>query len=608
MPPDSVKAATPEELEITRIYRATGVFLWFDCLKDLGVRSPARGVFLIGHTLLRLPTVGSVPPDDHSSLREWIRGLLKRVTDVHGDSAIEPYSVLALRVARYIPWDPYEELAQLMAVECGSRALANLRRRNQVSHLGDDGLRDVATLFFQHRLRGALLSFDPQKGEGAEAAWLTTVLYRYALKFAFTDAHLQRTMDTIMDMADPAIEPEAVIESQAREQALKQLPLELKKLPDRPRLAVQLYFGLEGPPQKISDIARKLGTSSYFARSAVMSGLATLAVQLPAVGTFSSQEQDLARKVFVEGCLPKEAGSSLGMSSEQIRATSGHLMQKLRAGLRVRTSKGTKSETKEFEMSEPRDAGIDTIVQYLKERGGAHVDFIPDKRGTEIAVIGNYRIPVVTLYRASRKDPALEDRLRATMSADQLAHLITPDISEFRTDLPEDHDQWREALERSSSDSLANAETLFQLFLDRAAEIGFSVPADMLEGAIMNIRNSLGDVLQSLEQEMSWEMRTSGGARLQVRFMERGKRLEARWLDEQSGPKETIDLADLTRHGFELIGGFSQKTLDLLVETFGAALIEDVVGIPGLVFEARSGGAQEGSIVLRWQPPVMESP
>ena len=599
-------AARTTRLELTRIYRSAGVFSWFECLRQLGVASPVRAVHVIGHCLADV-SMGSLPrAHDTESLHRWISATLERGLKQYLHSDLEPLSVLGLRVAQVMYWNPFEDLAELMAVECSPSVLQNVRRRFQSRGMDVEypELHDLAALFANRHLRRALLSFDPVRGEGKESAWLSTVFYRYSLRHVLTTRRLRETFSVAFEPPDTSLAPDEIVERMAREEALEALPGALSSLSETQRHAVTLYFGIGNREHNLKEVARALETNIYFARLAITRGVGTLAAILGIAGLLGEDELRLARALFVDGLDVGAAAESLGLSAPEMRRRASRIGSKLRASLRARTLQTSiRLNQKEAMMLIHEEAfNAFDFVEKLKAK---RVTFDFNSLGEQVALIPGMARPirVVKIRQALDAHPALYESLSKEAERVDLSALFGLDASEVRTDLPHDFAEWEAILQDASASSLANAEPLFRLWIDEAAARGIELNEEDLNEAPRRIRDSLSAITPALEEVMPWEGRTTGNALLAVILGGRDSRAMCRWLDEQEHQQRKIDLYELAHHRLDMIGKFDREALDLLAECLLTALAQGAITIPGFSLKQQ---VSANELIFAWKPPVMK--
>lgn len=106
--------------------------------------------------------------------------------------------------------------------------------------------------------------------------------------------------------------PEPAVDASAVDRALADVRPELVA-------AVRLFFGLDGRPHSIRQIAAALQTTRYLARLAVIDGLVAIAARLEARGMLSDRELQAARAVLLEGREMEEAAQAIGLTRQQVR-------------------------------------------------------------------------------------------------------------------------------------------------------------------------------------------------------------------------------------------------------------------------------------------------
>jgi len=619
MQPRHIGSGSKSRTGLARIYRETGLFFWFNHLRRHGVTSPVRGLSLVGNCLADLERAEPPALDRMDEVRGWITSALDRTLARHGNTPLEPLAELAQRVPSAAGWDPFAELAELLSVECGGAAVRNVRRRLNAQGLNVSGefVYDLATVFVVNHLPQALLSFDPARGEGKETAWLTTVLYRHALRHALTERRVRVAFDVAFDVADTSAGPEELVERARWEEALRDLPRALDALPEASRRSLALYFGLDGRERSLRQVAAALGTSAYLARCAIVHGMAGLAVHLQASDVLDPQEREVARALFVEGQQPQAVAKALELSDRAVRNVAAAIGTKMRSALRTRTrSSPDVHDVKDAPMEHetiisPFEVVTDfgAVVEAVKRAPGG-VKLGLDDRGVWQAEIGSHHFAVSDLVQWLRANARLEEL--DPVAGDWLYAL------DRRTPHDEASPEWETVLEELSARWWINAEALARLWRERAEKEQVDLTREDLEGAEQRIQDSLSSVAGALTQEMPWSGRVEGVAHLRV-TVDDFEHATSAWLDPQQEPKTEMNFASLLRHRFGMIGNFKGRPRELFVPCVLEALAGSIVLLPNFYYGTRDwrdprihllrwaradGGAQRkaGLRIPEWAP------
>jgi DNA-directed RNA polymerase specialized sigma24 family protein len=561
------------------LYADFGLFVWAKGLAKRGSYSPARQVFLIGRTLASersshaLAASGGTPP------QSVVDAAIERGIARFASEQLVPLEQL------YLPaepaWDPHDALAELIVADCGAQAIRSVKGRLSSAGLGMGygELHDVSTAFVNAHLRAAVRSFDPVRGEGKEAAWLSTVLYRYALQHGLISRRLDSNFEAVLEVRDPAPSFEEREELKESERALRMLPGAIERLPKLQRNAIALYFGLSGREHAIKEVAQALDTNFYFARLAVVQGVVALAAELGAEGLLSQDDLKLARALFVEGEDAGDAARALGISRATVKSRMSQIGDKVKASLRQRT----------VVPSFPSDGGDTAMPQSPDVLSASLWRDLTTHRWRmerldlgEVVVIGEQTKEPVSVERARR---LLRDRVDELVAAggqieEDVARLFAPQGP--REDLSEEDAQWASLLQTAVQSSLQGVETLVQRWKEDAekAGVGFSLTdAELAE----RVRDSLATVTSALEQAMPRAGRRQGTAQLWIRFGKSEQDAVFGWVDvPEKG--EPMRLLPLIRHRLGFVGDFEGLGLDLLARCTVRGLQEGWAALPRFTF------------------------
>lgn len=579
------------------LYAQSGLFAWASSLDKRGSFSPARKVFVIGKTLgldearRTLTSAPSASPEtlieaaiDHGAIRFAHQDLVP---------------LAQLRLPAEPTWDPHDALAELMVADCGARAIRSVRSRLTSSGLGMgyDELHDVSTAFVNAHLRAAVKAFDPVRGEGKESAWLSTVLYRYALQHALLSRRLESNFDTAFEVADTAGSIEEQRASEIWDLALRKLPTAMERLPKAQQRAVALYFGLAGREHAMKEVADALDTNSYFARLAVTRGVVALAAGLGTEGLLTQDELKLARVLLVDGDDADTAARKLGMSRAAVKLQMSNLADRVKTSLRQRTVLPKSSQSSGDPAMTPSP---ELLATSLLHDLTAHSLKFERRDDGAIVVYGEHTKSPVTLAQVRRVLRRHLDELEAAGSEveEDVARLFAPDGP--RDDLSDEDRQWSGLLQDAVQSSLRAVEPLVQVWKAEARDA--DIPVELDDATLTErVRDSLATVTAALEQGMHRADRRRGEAQLWIRFGETERDATFGWFGE-SERSEAPRLLSLVRHRLGLVGDFEGAALDLLARCALRGLQEGWTNLPRF----RPAPSREGAdLTLTWTKPTL---
>jgi DNA-directed RNA polymerase specialized sigma24 family protein len=631
-------------LNAADLFRQTGIFFWHDCLRRAGRHyAPARAVYATAHCLQAcadepLPAQASARP-----VRHIVHTLLQRHLPAV-DNIILPPDVDSWGPAETQWWSARTYLGHLMSVQCGPYMLKNTWRR-----LSDHGisvdyleLNDLAALFANDHLSHAMRWFDPARGEGKEAPWITTVFFRFALPRVVSLRQSRVSFDLTFELADDSLTPERLLESRARQHLLERLRDQLARLPSVQQHALQHYFGFDEPECTLAEVASRLGCSLHFARLAVTSGLGALAGTLHADHLLEPDEVELARLLFAEGRDARSAAAVLGISTAEVHRRSKRLGAALRSALRARTtsakSRTTPSSREPAVFSEmttdlthPVDieARIERVVEALER----HVQMrreeprTADRLGLPVRLTGPDHDRVVQL-RGSHKDWLTQCQLRPFQAAlgvrvdlywrlEAAVHALQDDtlLASFfapqgaqleapgrRTDLPGDQGAWTALLDAALARHTVVAETVLRSWQD-SQDVG-TLPEEEQLGLIERVLASLAATAEALDGEMPWGDRVRGEAFLALwPSSEDDDAVLCGWLGAGDAPLATIRLAEVLSRQLSMVGGLDDASAASLADSAALQLLYGEVPLPGF---QRGPADADGRQLLVWQTPSMD--
>lgn len=579
------------------LYAQSGLFAWASSLDKRGSFSPARKVFVIGKTLGLEEGRRALPSAPSTSPEVLIEAAIDRGAAKFADQDLVPLA--QLRLAAEPTWDPHDALAELMVADCGARAIRSVRNRLSSSGMGMGygELHDVSIAFVNAHLRAAVKAFDPVRGEGKESAWLSTVLYRYALQHALLSRRLESNFEEAFEIADPAGSFDEQQELEDWDHALRRLPSAIERLPRTQQRAVALYFGLAGREHAIKEVADALDTNPYFARLAVTGGVVTLAAGLGAEGLLTQDELKLARALFVDGEDADTAARKLGMSRAAVKLQMSRVADRVKTSLRQRTV-----------LPKPNPSSGDTAMSsspellatsLLHDLTAHHLKFERNNDGAVVVFGEQTKVPV-SLDQARRVLRRHIDELEAAGSEieEDAARLFAPEGP--RDDVSEEDREWSGLLQKAVQSSLRSVEPLVQVWKVQAREADIAVALDDAE-LTERVRDSLATVTAALEQAMPRADRRHGTAQLWIRFGETEQDATFGWVSESEG-SESPRLLSLVRHRLGLVGDFEGVALDLLARCAVRGLQEGWTALPRFTSAPSRGGAD---VMLTWTKPTL---
>jgi hypothetical protein len=541
------------------LFADTGLFVWANSVARRGAFSPARKVFVIGKTLAHAGSLGS---DVHVRRNEALVDLAVEAgyaRFVHGHLV----PLADLRLASEPQWDPHVAMAEIMVADCGADAIRSAKSRLDSSgvRLGYEELHDLSTVFVNSHLRGAVRSFDPVQGEGKEAAWLSTVFFRFALRHGLIARGLESNLDLAAEVRDSSPEPDIQLELAAEQRSLELLPGALARLPSLQRDALRLYFGLEGREHAIKEVAAALRTNSYYARLAITSGLMGLASEMGAVGLLSQGDLGLAKALFVEGRDASSVAVDLGVTRSELLKRTSTIAKQVSASLRHHTVVPKNQASAGGKVMSV--AAVDLPLLF-REFQAKRLDFSRDDEG-HVLVVGqelSAPLPVEQLREELIKHSEEMSRFESELE-EVVARVFAPEASERRDDLPPDQQQWIEMLGRAELASREDVRSLVSMWTQAAERKGVAIDDGQLVHAEERIRDSLATVSTALVESMPRKLRRTGSAVLWVTFGPSPAESRFSW-DGSEGRESFPTLHSLVRQRLGMVGDFRGEPLDLL--------------------------------------------
>jgi RNA polymerase sigma factor (sigma-70 family) len=599
----------------TAAYRQFGVFRAIDSLKDLRVTIPSEqlagiALFLrygLGGQQDPRPLLGA-PQEVVASLS----ALLKETIDRHKDQIpqyLRPLKDLAVEVEPLVAWDPFREFAELLSFSCSavySQVAGRLATRFTVSVLD---MADLAAQFTMAALPSALCRFDPARGRERESAWLETVYHRYACKALVADAAHRRQLQTLAETHRPPELGEAY-EGEAQESLLTELPNLVQRLPERERVAVELYYGFRDREFTISELAAELRCSEYYARAALLHGLMQLAAELGVQGALDDSEFRFLQLYFEEGRDLSNASRSLGWELPQARAVLQRVQQVFVRGLRRRTRRGARPSSPE-PPARPSPAGSElpirednimpthqvtksTAAGLSKELSALRQD--PEMRigtnGRWLVHLGGQWMAVSEVRSLLRANEALVKTLQGMGTP--LGWLAVPDLDLERRDTWPGAVELESALAEMERRAFVAAQTLANDLLAVSAEKGIDLPTKVPDDLAEHVLRALGGTVIAIETELPRALRRRGEA--VFRIHQTGSTVRAEWEGGQTAP---VDLIEIITHQASLLGEFGQSAAAELTRLILQALFAGESVLPQMPVR----DATDTTASLSWQKP-----
>ena len=542
--------------------------------------------------------------DDHEAVERWMKQAviftgshLRRLGQI-----LEPLELVTLRAAPFIAWNPYADFAELLNFRCGPEAYSIAAKRLRARGFGIEWteLSELTEQFLLRRLPRAVRSFDPLRGAGRERSWLVSVFYRFAVNELISDRINRRHLEQFLHTNQVDTTPEAVLEEKAEHQALSALPQILESLPSRDRLAIELYFGLQGEEHSLAEIAQEFGCSQYLARKAVVHGLARLAAAIGTHGPLDEEEFAILQLTFGEGMELSAAAGHLGISPNYARDVSVRIERKLRRGLRSRTTRQSKQKEsvrrRETMQTWPM---LDSaqIIRALQERHDPpHLE--PDAEGELRAKILDSWVPVARVRQIAAQPDVR--KLLAERNVD-LDWLAVPDVTMERADLPSDALEWADSLEEINGRSWVVAATLYEYFREKAEHEHADFFTEESAHTVERIHRTLGGIAQAIETEMPQELRRKGTGKFRIDWKEMDA-VVGTW--EEDTRSLQFDIRSLFVHKAELLGEIPSATGEILARLFIEWFFAGETALPGFY---RAEESTRRTVLLRWVPPTTEA-
>jgi DNA-directed RNA polymerase specialized sigma24 family protein len=600
---------------LTALYRRTGLFAWSDCLRQLGAGSPARVVFIIDRCFNQAGTAAEQVAFQNAC-QEPVLAVRNLLSWAHSRYATAPVRLSGLierpEQATGNEWDAYSALAELMAVELGPQVLrfacAKLRRKGL--HVDQHALHDLAALFANMHLRGALCSFDPDRGEGNEGAWLGAVFYRYALRHVLSADRIEELTDLLeSELSDLTSTPEAVLEQREHEDTLHSLPDLLGALPRVQRHALGLYYGFEDREHTVAEIATALGTNVYFARAALVSGLGALTAATGANGLLNHDELRLAQAVFLQGRAIGELAEEQGLEKGVLRKQISIMTRKLQSALRRRTlSFRVEKSLREEQMSsfEPNSSGL--VVPPEIPSTGLHLNQPSTLHpGTRFATSADGRANSSdqNAFASQFRTGSFPESIQVSLPPASTNFKVVQTVRNDRDDLRPDYAAWQETLDAAAIESLDRLAPWLALYETRASERDLiSMPGALdRQALLLGMRDGVTTVTSALEESLARTARRSEFVLLLINFRGELRATTMQW-KAADWESDAWPLHDLLVHRLSFVGGLSAAEAEVAslcaIQVLGE---RSTPLLPRFVHHTESA-SNPNQLVLRWVNPL----
>jgi RNA polymerase sigma factor (sigma-70 family) len=506
-------------------------------------------------------------------------------------------------------WDAYDVLAELMSVDLGPQVILSTRRRFRSAGVpvSYPELHDLSAMFANVHLRAALNGFDPSRGEGHEAAWMSTVFYRYALRHVMANRRLEDILPLSDELADAAADPLAVLEQRCIEAVGHELPAVLDRIPQKQREALALYFGFDGRQHTIAEVAAALSTNVYFARAALVSALGAVAASTGAAGLFTGRELETARSVFLDQCTIAQVAELQSTSQANIRRELAQISGKLKSFLRRRTGipRTTHEQIhRESTMKISKMATFSTEIEVTSADASDELGLFAYKAASVRRVDHPGQRSAMT--RELRR--WLEERqhlLNKLTDSDEslLADLYAMQPDEVdRKDLADGHMAWQRALDFAAAQTVENMQPLLQAGQKLARENDIAIERASDDVMLARLRDAMAAVATALEGALPRRHRRHRELRLAVHFTPPADQASARWM---AGGWESDDVAlhTLARHRLGFVSGFRSAEADVFARAALRCLRDRSAPVlPGYHFADRARDARD-VLLLKWEAP-----
>jgi RNA polymerase sigma factor (sigma-70 family) len=577
------RAMAEHRLLRTIAYQRFGIFRAREILVQQGVMAPSDQIAAVAcflETGLARETDLSFVFGPSDAVHAKLRATLERTLADSGSSLgkfLRPLSHLALQVQRFVAWDPFQDFAELLTAGCApaySRVAGKLRSRFEV---GFFNAADLADQFVLCALPKAVRKFDLNSGRGVETKWLETVFYRYCLKRTLTDLQSRRQLNELQSQRRE--ETEETQPGEPEMPAVLELYEALQQLPEVEQRAVELYYGLQRREHTISELASALSCSEYYARAAVLRGIARLSAILHVHGTLDDEEFRLVRLYFGEGKHLAAAAEDAHLTLDEARRVLVRAQKKFSNALRIRTSprrlrvEAKVNEKKEIDMRALTEGRVLTTAEILKELWMLKdtPSVRTDEEGHWKVFLDQAWVHLTRVRQVLREEPAILDELEA--KAVPLGWLTLPDPAPERADVPDDRTYLQDVFEALARRAYDQARYVATLWLDAAQEKRLPLPDADFDEIVHSVLRVLGGVSQAIETELPRSLRRRGEARFRVDRSERG--IRGHWEDSAA---ESFDVFRLTVHRASLLGDLGGELAEELARVIAESLFESEKG------------------------------
>lgn len=221
-------------------------------------------------------------------------------------------------------------------------------------------------------------------------------------------------------------------------------------------------------------------------------------------------------------------------------------------------------------------------------------------------------VPVSRIRRIAERPELLQSLQDRRIPLDWLT---VPDSTLERVDVPEDAQEWDDAVHVLGQRSWVVAEALYERCCEEAArnrttfvDEGREETAERIhrmsvgrEKTVERLHRTLAGVAQAIEAELPMDLRRRGTAHFRIDWHE-DNGVISRWEED---PRDLrFDLRDLVQSYGELLGELSPEAAEILARIYAHDLRTGDASLPGF-FRAAVSTAR--TVWLEWVPPTIEA-
>lgn len=623
-------------IERTDFMQTLGVLWYAERLASKGITRPAEQLMVITHFIAEIMgRNGTFPRKDRAHAERWADARLSEVlTNWKIPSADTEWLTLVIRSLSAVAWNPHRSLAELMLFQYGDEAV---RRTSRTLHrkgfrTSQDALSTLTDEFYRRELLDAIYSFNPLRGIGHEAHWLSIVFFRFALKRLISDRNARAHLSALADL-DAGPTPEEAI-NEAHSQEIDALPDALSQLGLLPGNVIRLYFGFTGKEFSIEGIAKAWETSEYKIRQLLVLALAQLSVQLKHHDLLNKAETEYLRMIFVEGRNPRNAALKVGRNGLYIqkglhakfadvlrRSRTSHRISRLRetedeVGLelesRMSREPKTRSPSRKERLSslarnsirsaerEPQamPPDLDRIANSLRALVTEPEIVHMDGGKTSLVVLSDTPYRLTTVREVLRNSPELSRSVFERLPRFAWLLVSDPDAARNseRADIAPDAALLQEQLDWLANRSWLLAEQLYEQARGSGGQEILKEPKDLI---VEKLLSTLTGISQAIEGELPETAREKKEA-IWIVFMERDI-VWSRW--ESTPADRKFDLSSLILAEAATAGDIDPEDSQAVADALTQGLLAGSLSLPGFV---RTGTPTPVESRFRWLPPTLE--